>query len=283
MRCQSNCVTSSGVCVTRLINNKSILFFYSAIWSLAINSSGVKGIPEERAAQLSGKWAWRAMFSNHFTESHQCYQVKLPWTLLLSLCCAQCTNKPSSPSCRLSQRPSTGLYSTYLHASLHTQTGRHTDSVQIQSECIDSGKVGDASNQSTPPSSLFSFSNLKTETVPGKIMRTFWMDGNNQTTDFWTHTHKLIKRVIKQKQSCAPNLHFIQVFAITFFFFDWYDRRNWSTLPFTGRIDAICKQEDVDQTGKRRLIKWVIAIFNRLISLLDSPRRVTLMLAFSTG
>lgn len=44
------------------------------------------------------------------------------------------------------------------------------------------------------------------------------MDGNNQTTDFWTHTHKLIKRVIKQKQSCAPNLHFIQVFAITFFF-----------------------------------------------------------------
>ena len=46
------------------------------------------------------------------------------------------------------------------------------------------------------------------------------MDGNNQTTDFWTHTHKhtLIKRVIKQKQSCAPNLHYIQVFAITFFF-----------------------------------------------------------------
>ena len=129
MRCQSNCVTSSGVCVTRQINNKSILFFYSAIWSLAINSSGVKGIPEERAAQLSGRRAWRAMFSKHFTESHQRNQVKLPWTLLLSLCCAQCTNKPSNPSCRLSQRPSTGLYNTYLH--MHRCTHKQAD-IQIQ-------------------------------------------------------------------------------------------------------------------------------------------------------
>ena len=39
------------------------------------------------------------------------------------------------------------------------------------------------------------------------------MDGNKQQISGLTHKHKLIKKVIIQKQSCASNLHYTHVFV----------------------------------------------------------------------
>lgn len=130
MLCQASHLTSLSVHTHT--NNKLILFCYSAIWSLVIYGRWVEDVPEDRAVQLSGQWAYSEMFSSHFTESQQCYQVKPTWTLpLLSVCWAQCNYYRSLFPNHHSIHPAAFTVHTYMH---HCTQPTSTQTIQTHSQ-----------------------------------------------------------------------------------------------------------------------------------------------------